>query len=919
MGTVGTCVLLAGLLAACASATEEGLIVWYSFEEAADSVVRDRSGSGNDGKLVGAATCTKSAQGSALDLDGATGYVDSGSATGLDISKAGSISVWCNPRTNQGGIVNWSTGTGWADERLVLAVNTYNGGDRLLGCMADGKSFQQLHALGELNVGEWTHLAIAFNGKTVQLYRDGLLCASTSQSLQPELSAVPLWIGRCLGLGKEHFDGLLDEVRIYNRALSAQEVLTLYKSEAARLGKDVTLFERVSIAAAAYPGPGRIVAALDARAMQPLPANARILAVLQKPKDGAAVRNATVPDIPSGRPAEITFDVQQLAPGQYEIVARVVDAGNKRIGEEARATVRWDGQPEAFAGIRILNNLVWELANIEAGTTAITGRHVFSNPTARWVLIRSVAKVPEGGRLSIRLRSEKETEEVIVYRGADSTTMEAMRFLAAGEYALDVRPHRGAKVEHLVVRSIPMIQHAFYGANPHIKPYGPYDWDFLAKDVLPNVNVMIGGPGAELASWKKSGRKWISITNIPKVAADDPEAVDKMYSAWSGATGFQHPLMDGVIVDEFGGGDQPIFDVYRQAVERIHADPRFAGRALMPYCGTLYGKDRSSDFARATIETGGYMCWERYLTEQPDEQAANDLIRRTIVAEMPRWEACFPDAASKICLVLGYMSQPTESLNIDPGVNYKVYMDMQLHTLATHPSLFGLGGIQEYHSSYCDEENVRWAGLLYRHYCIEGRTEPLTTDPYILPHLVNPDFGEGTAAWSVQAAEEGSVRTDRSAGYGWLEGRYPRTNRGDTFLLMRRSATKPNIVSQEIGKLTASRLYSLKAITADYQDLLSENSRKAENAVSIVIEGADVLSGPQQSFQFTFPSCYAHVLGKFNRTYPYYMNYHWRVFRAKGETARLMISDWSSEQQPGGPAGQETMINFIEVQPYIGE
>ena len=51
----------------------------------------------------------------------------------------------------------------------------------------------------------------------------------------------------------------------------------------------------------------------------------------------------------------------------------------------------------------------------------------------------------------------------------------------------------------------------------------------------------------------------------------------------------------------------------------------------------------------------------------------------------------------------------------------------------------------------------------------------------------------------------------------------------------------------------------------------------------------------------------------------FYMNYHWRVFRATRDRALLTISDWSSNQNPGGPSGQELMFNFIEVQPYFAD
>tara|TARA_B100001013_G_scaffold265385_1_gene167400 strand:+ start:318 stop:881 length:564 start_codon:yes stop_codon:yes gene_type:complete len=113
--------------------------------------------------------------------------------------------------------------------------------------------------------------------------------------------------------------------------------------------------------------------------------------------------------------------------------------------------------------------------------------------------------------------------------------------------------------------------------------------------------------------------------------------------------------------------------------------------------------------------------------------------------------------------------------------------------------------------------------------------------------------------------------------------------------------------------------HSMKIITADYQDLVREQSSKKPNAVSIRIDNVDLLPGQKKSFQFTFPNCYAHHLGKFNASYNYLMNYHWRVFRAKAATARIEVTDWKSETDPGGPAGQELIINFIELQPYIGE
>ena len=80
-------------------------------------------------------------------------------------------------------------------------------------------------------------------------------------------------------------------------------------------------------------------------------------------------------------------------------------------------------------------------------------------------------------------------------------------------------------------------------------------------------------------------------------------------------------------------------------------------------------------------------------------------------------------AARHMITTLGFMSAPPLTLNAEPGVDYKVYLDMQMHLLANDPVLFGLYGIQWYHNGYVDEEILRWSAKLFRHYGIEGRKD----------------------------------------------------------------------------------------------------------------------------------------------------------------------------------------------------
>ena len=892
---------------------QPGLVAHYDFEEGKGEVARDRSGHGNHGKLVGGVRWVKGGFGTALELDGRDGYVDGGADESLNIASGGTIMVWCYPRTIQGGLVNWMTGTGWNDARLAMAVDTYHVGRRPLGVVADGENHSDFN-LGKLQPNVWNHIAVTFDGKKVRVYNDGFLVSRRSQALKPKIAGVPMWVGKCLGMGKDIFHGLLDEVRVYNRALSAREIANHYRDEGARRGKDLDAFKRLVVSAFAQAPSGRILVEVDARAVQFVHDVARVRLVLSP-----GGKTVAITELPEGAPSQAVFNVKDLPPGEYTIRAVAFNSQDKRAGEDGEAAVKWPGVPEAFKNVKILNNLCWELLAME-GDQRIRANERFTLPIDRWIFIRTRAQAPAGGEVRVAIENDPIGRPATIH--TRSGTLEAMRYLKAGTYTLTVSREGGAAIKHLTVRAIPALQHAFYCPSvlPHIAAYGPYDWAFLQKHILPHVNVLIGARSPKdehIRSWKQMGRKWIRIAGmrIPEFNDEAADAVDKAFKYWSSSPGYQHPLMDGIIVDEFRGGDSPAFDAYRKAVERLNAT--FPGRIYMPYIsGGLYGRDKSTEFAKAAIAGGGYVCPERYLSEQPSEQDARSLIRETVLGEMSKWEKGMPGVLPRLVVVLGYMSLD-ESLNVNPSVNFKVYMDLQVRGLATNPACFGLGGIQWYQSSYCSEEEVRWAAHLLRHYCIEGRTEPATKDPYRLTHVQNPDFADETKGWTISPAEPGSIRAGELAGYSSLQGRSPKTSMGDTFLRMKRSGKKVNVVSQQIRNLTPGRLYAMKTISGDYQDLVREESEKKSHGLSIKLENVDLLSGPRKHFDHVFHNNYSHVLGKFTGEHYYWMTWHWRVFRAKAKTAKLTITDWESEDKPGGPIGQELMFNFVEVQPYF--
>jgi len=83
-----------------------------------------------------------------------------------------------------------------------------------------------------------------------------------------------------------------------------------------------------------------------------------------------------------------------------------------------------------------------------------------------------------------------------------------------------------------------------------------------------------------------------------------------------------------------------------------------------------------------------------------------------------------------------------------PGYDNRTYMEMQIQTVATDPVFAGVGGLGVYRSAYADEETVRWTARLFRHYAIEGHTEPLGNDPFLLTHIRNGDFEEQGRFWN---------------------------------------------------------------------------------------------------------------------------------------------------------------------------
>jgi hypothetical protein len=575
-----------------------------------------------------------------------------------------------------------------------------------------------------------------------------------------------------------------------------------------------------------------------------------------------------------------------------------------------------------------LNNFVTELVrleNVQSGQTV-----ALTNPREGWIHV--VARSRHAVTASF-LKPEEMSRETIVFRRNDAgTSVEAMEHLPAGEYRLRLTVPAGGTVATLLVRAIPEI---FYNAYQrpsrlHECNDAARDWAFLEKYVNPNINTFVVhragrkdagpryGPSREVFDeWTGRGKHWVDEVTIDF----DAKNVDDAYQYYLSAFAISERGYHGYLVDEFC--DRPerreINRINIEALARIAKRPDFAGKKIYPYVVTHPPKFNDyREVWRFAVDNHFLVSQEWYVRDMPPKTNPWDMFDPGWHANnIKRWNELCPGAESSLLMTLAGWNLPNCSGNVDPQLNGKVLLDWQMNFLANHPAYRSLRGINVWTTSYMDEELIRWMCRLLRHYCIDGNKGLLSSDPYVLPHLVNPDFEQGTRGWDLRMAGPDAIRAGTLQDYGKIQGRYAYgTSSGNHFLVTRRNEKGPNVISQTIKSLTPGRLYTFRMYTADYGDLTTGRSKRQRHAISISLPGAKLVPGRELHIPYCCPESMEFL--PFDPKHgPCWLNYHWVLFRAESDTAQLTVSDWADPERPGGNLGQELVFNFFQVEPYF--
>ncbi|MBD3182286.1 hypothetical protein GF312_08340 [Candidatus Poribacteria bacterium] len=201
---------------------DESMVLHFTFDEGEGDKLIDDSIHGNNGALIGSPKWVDGKSGKALEFDAGGDSVEVKSSDSINVTQAITMEMWVKTpggaEVKQAGIEKGSWAVG---EYSIYPV--YEGGTVI-------QFFDLPPACGDAGIrgpgiadNEWHHLAGTWDGTTINLYIDGELVKSGGCAGELKESNESLHIGSRLG-GERYLTGTVDEVRIYNRSLSQDEI-----------------------------------------------------------------------------------------------------------------------------------------------------------------------------------------------------------------------------------------------------------------------------------------------------------------------------------------------------------------------------------------------------------------------------------------------------------------------------------------------------------------------------------------------------------------------------------------------------------------------------------------------------------------------------------------------------------------------
>jgi glucose/arabinose dehydrogenase/chitodextrinase len=202
-------------------AAPTGLAAAYSFNEGTGTTAADASGTGNPGTIGTAAWSTAGKYGNALSFNGTTARVTVPDSASLRLTAGMTLEAWVFPTTAN---ANWRDVIYKGNDDYYLEA-TSSASSRPVGGGKFGGNYGEVYGTTALTANTWTHLAVTYDGATLRLFVNGTQVSSGARTGPIASSSGALSIGGDGPFG-QYFSGRIDDVRIYNRALTQAQLQT---------------------------------------------------------------------------------------------------------------------------------------------------------------------------------------------------------------------------------------------------------------------------------------------------------------------------------------------------------------------------------------------------------------------------------------------------------------------------------------------------------------------------------------------------------------------------------------------------------------------------------------------------------------------------------------------------------------------
>jgi len=195
--------------------------------EGSGTTVYDRSGWNNHGTIYNA-TWTKVWRDWLLSFDGVDDYVRVANSASLNLTSALTVSLWFKTSVVHDGALVWKAQSTYLPAYGVAYFGSSYG--EIIGRIVDVNGNCHVVEFPWVADGVWHNLVMTYDGTTQKLYLDGVLKSSNSWTGTVITTNYDVLIGD-RETYHSYFNGLIGEVRIYNRALSADEVKRAFYHE----------------------------------------------------------------------------------------------------------------------------------------------------------------------------------------------------------------------------------------------------------------------------------------------------------------------------------------------------------------------------------------------------------------------------------------------------------------------------------------------------------------------------------------------------------------------------------------------------------------------------------------------------------------------------------------------------------------